>query len=131
MEKRIIFATGNQNKMKEIHMILADLGMPIYSIKEAGIDIDIVEDGTTFEENAQIKAKAIAKYLPDDIILADDSGLEIDYLNKEFIRPDMRELILPMISRIRCFWTGLKGCRMKSVPQGLSVPLRRHFRMVR
>ena len=45
--------------------------------------IDIVEDGTTFEENAQIKAKAIAKYLPDDIILADDSGLEIDYLNKE------------------------------------------------
>ena len=81
MEKRIIFATGNQNKMKEIHMILADLGMPIYSMKEAGIDIDIVEDGTTFEENAQIKA--IAKYLPDDIILADDSGLEIDYLNKE------------------------------------------------
>ena len=114
MEKRIIFATGNQNKMKEIHMILADLGMPIYSMKEAGIDIDIVEDGTTFEENAQIKAKAIAKYLPDDIILA-----------------GMRELILPMISRIRCFWTGLKGCRMKSVPQGLSVPLRRHFRMVR
>ena len=49
MEKRIIFATGNQNKMKEIHMILADLGMPIYSMKEAGIDIDIVEDGTTFE----------------------------------------------------------------------------------
>ena len=83
MEKRIIFATGNQNKMKEIHMILADLGMPIYSMKEAGIDIDIVEDGTTFEENAQIKAKAIAKYLPDDIILADDSGLEIDALNKE------------------------------------------------
>ena len=81
MEKRIIFATGNQNKMKEIHMILADLGMPIYSMKEAGIDIDIVEDGTTFEENAQIKAKAIAKYLPDDIILADDSGLEIDYLD--------------------------------------------------
>ena len=114
MEKRIIFATGNQNKMKEIHMILADLGMPIYSMKEAGIDIDIVEDGTTFEENAQIKANAIAKYLPDDIILADDSGLEID----------------PMISRIRCFWTGLKECRMKSVPQGLSVPLRRHFRMV-
>ena len=119
MEKRIIFATGNQNKMKEIHMILADLGMPIYSMKEAGIDIDIVEDGTTFEENAQIKAKAIAKYLPDDIILADDSGLEIDYLNKE-----------PGIYSARCFWTGLKECRMKSVPQGLSVPLRRHFRMV-
>lgn len=82
MEKRIIFATGNQNKMKEIHMILADLGIPIYSMKEAGIDIDIIEDGSTFEENAVIKAEAIARLLPDDIILADDSGLEIDYLDK-------------------------------------------------
>lgn len=82
MEKRIIFATGNQNKMKEIHMILADLGIPIYSMKEAGIDIDIVEDGSTFEENAVIKVEAIARLLPDDIILADDSGLEIDYLDK-------------------------------------------------
>lgn len=68
--------------MEEIHMILADLGIPIYSMKEAGIDIDIVEDGTTFEENAMIKAKAIAELLPDDVILADDSGLEIDYLDK-------------------------------------------------
>ena len=81
MDKRIIFATGNKNKMEEIHMILADLGIPIYSMKEAGIDIDIVEDGTTFEENAMIKAKAIAELLPDDVILADDSGLEIDYLD--------------------------------------------------
>jgi hypothetical protein len=81
--KRIIFATGNQNKMKEIHMILADLGMPIYSMKEAGIDIDIVEDGTTFEENAQIKAKAIAKYLPDDIILRAFKGInDRQYLSK-------------------------------------------------
>ena len=82
MESKIIFATGNQDKMKEIRMILADLGMPVYSMKEAGIDIDIVEDGTTFEENAMIKAEAIAK-LTDAIVLADDSGLEIDYLNKE------------------------------------------------
>ena len=82
MEKKIIFATGNQDKMKEIRMILADLGLPIYSMKEAGIDIDIVEDGTTFEENAMIKAEAIAK-LTDAVVLADDSGLEIDYLNKE------------------------------------------------
>lgn len=82
MEKRIIFATGNENKMVEIRMILADLGIPIYSMKEAGIDIDIVEDGSTFEENAIIKASAIAKLLPNDIILADDSGLEIDYLDK-------------------------------------------------
>lgn len=82
MEKRIVFATGNQNKMKEIRMILADLGMEIYSMKELGVDIDIVEDGTTFEENAEIKARAVAKYLPNDIVLADDSGLEIDYLDK-------------------------------------------------
>ncbi|MBQ4559659.1 MAG: XTP/dITP diphosphatase [Tyzzerella sp.] len=83
MEPKIIFATGNENKMKEIRMILADLGMPIISMKEAGIDIDVVEDGTTFEENAVIKATEIAKVAPGCIILADDSGLEIDYLNKE------------------------------------------------
>lgn len=83
MEKKIIFATGNENKMKEIRMILADLGMPILSMKEAGIDVDVVEDGTTFEENALIKATEIAKYTENSIVLADDSGLEIDYLNKE------------------------------------------------
>ena len=82
MSNGILFATGNENKMKEIRMILADLGMPVRSMKEAGIDIDIVEDGSTFEENAIIKATAIAK-LTGDIVLADDSGLEIDYLNKE------------------------------------------------
>lgn len=80
---RIIFATGNANKMKEIRMILSDMGMEIFSMKEAGVDVDVEENGTTFEENAMIKAKAIAKLLPDDIVLADDSGLEIDYLNKE------------------------------------------------
>lgn len=83
MERKIIFATGNENKMKEIRMILADLGMPIVSMKEAGIDVDVVEDGTTFEENALIKATEIAKYTENCIVLADDSGLEIDYLNKE------------------------------------------------
>lgn len=69
--------------MKEIKMILSDLGMEIVSMKEAGVNADIVEDGSTFEDNAMIKASEIAKYLPNDIILADDSGLEIDYLNKE------------------------------------------------
>ena len=83
MELKIVFATGNENKMKEIRMILADLGMPIMSMKEAGIDVDVVEDGTTFEENALIKASEIAKYAENCIVLADDSGLEIDYLNKE------------------------------------------------
>lgn len=82
MKKRIVFATGNQNKMREIRMILADLGMEIYSMKELGVDIDIEENGKTFEENAKIKACAVAQVLPDDIILADDSGLEIDYLGK-------------------------------------------------
>ena len=83
METKIIFATGNENKMKEIRMILEDLGMPIVSMKEAGINVDVVEDGTTFEENALIKATEIAKYAENCIVLADDSGLEIDYLNKE------------------------------------------------
>lgn len=80
--KRIIFATGNKNKMKEINMILEDLGMEILSMKEAGVDMDIVEDGASFEENAEIKARAVARVLTNDIVLADDSGLEIDYLDK-------------------------------------------------
>ena len=80
--KKIIFATGNQNKMQEIREIYEDLGYEILSMKEAGISVDIVEDGKTFEENALIKARAIADQV-DAIVLADDSGLEIDYLNKE------------------------------------------------
>lgn len=82
MSKRIIFATGNQGKMKEIKMILADVNVEVLSLKEAGIEADIVEDGATFEENAVIKAKTIME-MTGDIVLADDSGLEIDYLNKE------------------------------------------------
>lgn len=80
---RIIFATGNAGKMKEIRMILADLGMDILSMKEADINVDIDEDGSTYEENALIKARAVAAYAKNDIVLADDSGLEIDYLNRE------------------------------------------------
>lgn len=80
--KKIIFATGNQNKMKEIREILSDLPYEILSMKEAGIEADIVEDGTSFEENAVIKAKAIME-LTGEVVLADDSGLEVDYLNKE------------------------------------------------
>ena len=76
---RIIFATSNEGKMKEVRMILADLGLEILSLKEAGIHADIVEDGTSFEENACIKASAIQK-LAGGIVLADDSGLEVDYL---------------------------------------------------
>ena len=79
---RIVFATGNAGKMREIRMIMEDMGMEILSMKEIGIHPDIVEDGTTFTENAIIKAKAVAA-LTDAIVLADDSGLEIDALNKE------------------------------------------------
>ena len=82
MEDKIIFATGNKNKMREIRDILSDLGMEILSMKEAGIDKEINEDGKTFEENALIKARAVAEDT-DAVVLADDSGLEIDYLNKE------------------------------------------------
>ena len=79
---KIIFATGNQDKMREIREIMADMDVEIQSMKEAGIQVDIVEDGETFEDNARIKAQTIANYT-DAIVLADDSGLEIDYLNKE------------------------------------------------
>ena len=82
MIDKIIFATGNEGKMKEVRMILKDLGLPVLSMKEAGVQADIVEDGTTFEENAKIKAVAVQK-LTGALVLADDSGLEIDYLNKE------------------------------------------------
>ena len=80
--KKIIFATGNQDKMREIREIMSDCEVEIISMKEAGIKIDIVEDGATFEENSLIKARAVAG-CADAIVLADDSGLEIDYLNKE------------------------------------------------
>ena len=79
--KRIIFATGNENKMKEVRMILKELPCEILSMKEAGISADIIEDGKTFEENAEIKAKAIMN-MTGDIVMADDSGLEVDYLDK-------------------------------------------------
>ena len=80
--KKIIFATGNQDKMREIREILADMDVEVVSMKEAGIHADIVEDGSTFEENAVIKARTICE-ITGEITLADDSGLEIDYLNKE------------------------------------------------
>ena len=82
MDKKIIFATGNEGKMREIREILGDIGYELLSLKDAGIDIDIVEDGETFEENAIIKAKTVME-ATGCLTLADDSGLEIDYLGKE------------------------------------------------
>lgn len=86
--RKIIFATGNQGKMREVRKILANLKIEgeeteILSMKEAGIDIEITEDGASFEENAVIKAKAVSEVVPGAIVLADDSGLQIDYLNGE------------------------------------------------
>ncbi len=84
MKSRIIFATGNAGKIREIKEILSDLGMEVVSMKEAGISVDVEENGTTYEENALIKARAVALCVGEsDIVMADDSGLEIDYLNKE------------------------------------------------
>ena len=62
MKRRIVFATGNENKMKEIRMILADLGMEIVSMKEAGVTEEITEDGMTFEENAEIRPERFPEY---------------------------------------------------------------------
>lgn len=80
--KRILFATGNQGKMKEVREILADLGVEVISMREAGVSAEIVEDGETFEENAVIKASTIME-LTGEVTLADDSGLEIDALGGE------------------------------------------------
>ena len=82
MKKEIIFATGNEGKMVEIRQILGEDNFDIKSMKQAGIEMDIVEDGKSFKENALIKARTVAKNT-DRIVLADDSGLEIDALGKE------------------------------------------------
>lgn len=79
--KSIIFATSNEGKMDEIRDIIKDMDLKLLSLKDAGIDIDIEENGTTFEENAIIKAKAVCE-MTGEIVLADDSGLEVDYLGK-------------------------------------------------
>lgn len=90
MKQKIIFATGNKGKMKEIRKILGDMDIELLSMAEAGIQMDIEENGATFEENSAIKARAVAEYarqhtegLEQAIVLADDSGLMIDYLNGE------------------------------------------------
>lgn len=78
--KKIIFATTNQGKVREVKMMMEDFDVELLTMKEAGINVDIIEDGTTFEENAIIKAKAIME-ITGEIALADDSGLEVDYLD--------------------------------------------------
>ena len=89
MVKNIVFATGNAGKIREIQAILADMGLEVVSMKEAGVSVDIEENGSTYEENALIKSRAVADCLAkmgqreDAVVMADDSGLEIDCLNGE------------------------------------------------
>ena len=78
----IVFATGNEGKMREIRDIMAGFPARFLSMKEAGIEADIVEDGNSFEENAIIKAEAVQKICK-GVVLADDSGLEVDALGGE------------------------------------------------
>lgn len=84
---KVIFATGNKNKVKEAAAIMAGTGIDIISMKEIGLDPEIDENGTTYQENAAIKARTVSRLLPqeyrDCAVLADDSGFEVDYLNKE------------------------------------------------
>ena len=82
MEKKIIFATSNQGKMREVRSILEEPGVVVLSMAEAGIHMEVEENGSSFLENAIIKARTIGQALG-EIVLADDSGLEVDYLNKE------------------------------------------------
>ena len=78
----ILFATSNAGKAKEVQAMFSDLDVDVKTLREEGIDVAIEENGQTFAENALIKAKAIAG-MTDKIVLADDSGLVVDYLNGE------------------------------------------------
>lgn len=78
--KKIIFATTNKNKIREVNMMVEDFDVELVPMSDLGIDIDIEETGTTFKENAIIKAKTISE-MTGEIALADDSGLEVDYLD--------------------------------------------------
>lgn len=80
--RKIIFATSNEGKMNEVRMIMADMGIEVLSLKDLGVDLSVEESGSTFEENATIKATAICK-LTGEPTLADDSGLEVDYMGGE------------------------------------------------
>lgn len=82
IKEKIIFATNNKDKMKEVKAILSDLDYQIVSLEEAGISVELIEDGNTFEENAIIKAKTIMEFTG-EIVMADDSGIEIDAFDKQ------------------------------------------------
>lgn len=86
--KKLVIASNNEGKIKEIKRILKELPLEVLSLRDMGIDIDVEEDGLTFEENAKKKSAEIYKELirrgnEDFIVMSDDSGLEVDYLNGE------------------------------------------------
>lgn len=80
--RKIIFASENAGKVKEVRKIMADIGMEVISLKDAGINMEVEENGGSYEENALIKARAVAAQTG-EIVMADDSGLEIEYLDNE------------------------------------------------
>ena len=77
---KVILASNNKHKLEEIKKILTPLGYEVVSQAEAGVDIDVEETGTTFEENAALKAQAVYD-LTKTAVISDDSGLEVDFLN--------------------------------------------------
>ena len=126
---RIVFATGNAGKMKEIRQIMADLDCEVVSMKEAGANPEIVENGTSFAENAEIKARAVWN-CTGDIVLADDSGLVVDYIGGEpgiysarYMGEDTSYEIKTRISL-----TVLQMRRERSAVPALSATLQRCFR---
>lgn len=123
---RVVFATGNEGKMVEIREIMHDFlikhDIELVSLKDADIHADIVEDGSTFEENAVIKAKEIAKFTS-DIVLADDSGLRLIFLIKlrEYTHPDFWAKILLIQLKIIIFLISLRMCLRIKERRGLYV----------
>ena len=99
-DTKIVFATGNVGKMREIRMIMADLGIEVLSMKEAQIQTEIVEDGTSFEENAMIKA---------------------EIKNRVSIPHGIWGKILLIQSKMQIFWSGLQVCPTKNGQRGLSA----------
>lgn len=79
--KEIVLASSNQGKVREVEMMMKDMGIRVIPLSETSFTEEIEENGATFEENAVIKARAVAEKLQVPV-LADDSGLEIDYLDK-------------------------------------------------
>ena len=128
-DKKIVFATGNTGKMREIREILADLDLEVVSMKEIGFNMPIEENGTTFEENALIKARAVAGQCG-EIVLADDSGLEVDYLNGDpgiYSARYMGEET-PYSIKMRLLLNVWQGYRMRKGRPGSYVPLQLFFR---